>query len=66
VQENVPPSVGLSNRYVGGLTAAGSVYRADSRREKQEKPYEGIPWLKIMIANVVIIILILLFIVVSR
>jgi heme/copper-type cytochrome/quinol oxidase subunit 2 len=48
------------------LTAAGSVYRADSRREKQEKPYEGIPRLKIMIANVVIIILILLFIVVSR
>ena len=59
------PSVGLSYSKGGGVTATGSGYRANSRREKQEKPYEMIPWLKIMIAIVVIIILVLLFMVLS-
>jgi hypothetical protein len=59
------PSVGLSYSKGGGVTATGSGYRADSRREKQGKPYERIPWLKIMIAIVVIIILVLLFMVLS-
>jgi hypothetical protein len=57
------PSVGLSYSKGGGVTATGSGYRADSRREKQGKPYEGVPWQKIMIGIVVIIILVLLFIV---
>jgi hypothetical protein len=59
------PSVGLSYSKGGGVTATGSGYRADSRREKQGKPYERIPWLKIMIAIVAIIILVLLFMVLS-
>ena len=59
------PTAGLSYSKGGGVTATGSGYRADSRREKQGKPYERIPWLKIMIAIVVIIILVLLFMVLS-
>jgi hypothetical protein len=59
------PTVGLSYSKGGGVTATGSGYRADSRREKQGKPYERIPWLKIMIAIVAIIILVLLFMVLS-
>ena len=65
MEEKAPLSAGLSYRKGGGVTATGSGYLADSRREKQGKPYEGIPWLKIMIAIVVIIILVLLFMVLS-
>ena len=58
-------SVGLSYSKGGGVTATGRGYGADSRQEKQGKPYEGIPWLKIMIVIMVIIILVLLFMVLS-
>jgi hypothetical protein len=59
-------SVGLSYNKGGGATATGSGYRADSRREKQRKLYEGIPWLKVMTTIMVIIIFVILFLVISE
>jgi hypothetical protein len=61
VEEKLLPSVGLSLNKRGGVNATGSGYRSDSRKGKKRKPYEGIPWLKIMIALEVIILLVLLF-----
>jgi AN1-like Zinc finger len=58
------PSVGLSYSKGGGVTATGSGYHADSRREKQENPHTGFPWPKVIIAIMVIIILFILFLVI--
>ena len=59
------PLVGHSYSKSGGVTTTASGYYADSRREKQGKPYEGVPWLRIMIEIMVIITLVLLFMVLS-
>jgi len=51
------PSVGLSYSKGGGVTATGSGYSADSRRTTKKEQGEGIPYLKIMIAIIVLILI---------
>jgi len=51
------PPVGLSYSKGGGVTATGSGYGADSRHITKKKKGEGIPYLKIMIAIIVLILI---------
>jgi hypothetical protein len=48
----------------GGVTATGGGY-AETRRTSKRKPGKEVPWLKVMIAVMVIIILGMLFLVMS-
>jgi hypothetical protein len=48
----------------GGVTATGGGY-AEARRTSKRKPGKEIPWLKVIIAIMVIIILGILFLVMS-
>ena len=62
-QKKPVPGVGM--RYDrGGVTATGGGY-AEARRTSKRKPGKEIPWLKVMIAIMVIIILGMLFLVMS-
>ncbi len=60
------PGVGISYGRGGTATATGGGYGTVSRREKTGRAREGIPWLKVMIAIVIIIMLVVLFLSLSR
>ena len=51
------PAVGISYGKGGGATPTGGGYIADSRRDAKKKQGEGIPYLKIMIAIIVLILI---------
>jgi hypothetical protein len=51
------PAVGISYGKGGGATATGGGYIADSGRASKKKQTEGLPYLKIMIAVIVLILL---------
>lgn len=62
-QKKPVPGVGM--RYDrGGVTATGGGY-AEARRTSKRKPGKEIPWLKVMIAIMVIIILGMFFLMMS-
>jgi hypothetical protein len=60
------PGIGISYGRGGIATATRGGYGTGSRREKTGRPHEGIPWLKVIIAIVVIIMLALLFLALIR
>ncbi|MDP2796752.1 MAG: AN1-type zinc finger protein [Methanoregula sp.] len=51
------PAVGISYGKGGGATPTGDGYIADSRCDAKKKRGDGIPYLKIMIAIIVLILL---------
>jgi hypothetical protein len=51
------PAVGMSYGKGGGVTSTGGGYIAGSGRSAEKKPCEGTPYLKIMIAIIVLILL---------
>ena len=51
------PAVGISYRKGGGATPTGGGYLADSRNLSKKKQGPAIPYLKIMIAAIVLILL---------
>ena len=55
------PSVGISYGKGGTITTTGSGYGPEARRGKAAKREAGIPWLKIMIVLIAIILLLLAF-----
>jgi hypothetical protein len=55
------PAVGISYSRGGGAVPTGGGYIPETKREQKERPGEGIPWLKVMIAVIAIIILLLVF-----
>lgn len=59
------PAVGISYKKGGGATSTGAGYIADPRHTPKKKPGEGIPYLKIMIAIIVLIIIGIAYLVLS-
>lgn len=51
------PAVGISYNKGGGATPTGGGYIAESGREAKRKHNAGIPYLKIMIAIIVLILI---------
>jgi hypothetical protein len=63
-QKKPAPGVGLRYGREGGVTATRGGY-GESRPTSKGKPGKEIPWLKVMIAIMLIIILVILFLVIS-
>ena len=51
------PAVGISYKKGGGATPTGGGYLADSGRDTKKRQGESIPYLKIMIAIIVLILI---------
>ena len=59
------PAIGMSYKKGGGATPTGGGYIADSRRDAKKKTGHRIPYMKIMIAIVILIIIVIAWLIFS-